>query len=94
MNNKWIIALVLLLAVVVVFAACKGNEKEETPSQTPTQSTTEPVTDDELEILPGDDIVVSDDDFKGENVIVIGGDSSGNTGEDTISWDEIVGKKS
>ena len=96
--KKWIIALVLILAVVVVFAACKGNGKEETPSQTPTQST-EPAsndesTDDELELIPGNDLVISDEDFNDENTIIIGGGSNDNSGEDSIDWSEIKGKNS
>ncbi|MBQ4572751.1 MAG: hypothetical protein IJA80_05690 [Clostridia bacterium] len=97
--KKWIIALVLILAVVIVFAACKGNEKEETPSQTPTQST-EPAsndesTDDELDIVPGDDLIISDNEYhEDENPIIIGGGSADNSGEDSIDWSEIKGKKS
>ena len=97
--KKWIIALVLILAVVVVFAACKGNDVEEPSTQPTTESTTEPVsdtesTDDEFELIPGDDLVISDEDFNDENTIIIGGGSSENAGEDSIDWSEIKGKKS
>ena len=97
--KKWIIALVLILAVVIVFAACKGKDAEEPSTQPTTESTTEPVSDTEsndigLEIIPGDDLIISDEDFNDENAIIIGGGSSENSGEDTIDWAEIKGKNS
>ena len=101
--KKWIIALVLILAVVIVFAACKGNEKEETPSQTPTQST-EPASNDEsdsetkkTEIIL-DDLNDDFDDIQGtfddlENTdkgnIIHFGDGENVTGEPTIGWDNF-----
>ncbi len=111
MNKSWIIALVLILAVVVVFAACKGNESEEITTQPTTQPTTqseapsatEPVSDTEsddtdLELIPGDDLIISDDDYNDEGALIIGGNTSDNSfdnsGEDSISWDEIIGKNS
>ncbi len=107
MNKNWIIALVLILAVVVVFAACKGNESEEITTQSTTQSSTPSVTepasdtesdDTDLELIPGDDLIISDSDYNDEGALVIGGDSSNdsfdNSGEDSISWEEIVGKNS
>lgn len=97
--KKWIIALVLILAVVIVFVACKGNDVEEPSTQPTIESTTDSAgdtesNDDELELIPGDDLVISDEDFNDENAIVIGGGSSDNAGEDSIDWSEIKGKKS
>ena len=106
MNKNWIIALVLILAVVVVFAACKGNENEETPQSTTqtestidtsTESTTEVESDDELNLIPADDLIIPDGDFSDEGALIIGGNSSdnelsfssNNSGEDHISWDEL-----
>ena len=97
--KKWIIALVLILAVVVVFAACKGNDVEEPSTQPTTESTTGPVsdtesTDDEFELIPGDGLIISDEDFDDENVLIIGDGSSVDSGEATIEWSEIIGKNS
>ena len=102
MNKSWIIALILILAVVVVFAACKGNEGEEITTQPTTQSeapsATEPASDIEtddtdIDLVPGDGLIIPDDDYNDEDALIIGGNSSGNffnnTGEDSISWDEI-----
>ena len=93
MNNKWIIALVILLAVVVVFAACKGNEVEEPATQSTTESTTE-LTNDDIEVIPGDELILNDEAFTDGNAIVIGGGSTDNTEEDGIDWSEIKGKNS
>ena len=110
MNKNWIIAMVLILAVVVVFAACKSNEKEEVTTQSTTQSTTQPIieetdeitneteTDDgELELLPGDDLIIPEGDYSDEGALIIGGNSSDNTldfssnssGEDSIGWSDL-----
>lgn len=101
--KKWIIALVLILAVVIVFVACKGNEKEETPSQTPTQST-EPASNDESDSETKKTEIILDDlnddfnDIQGtfddlENTdkgnIIYFGDGENVTGEPTIGWDNF-----
>ncbi len=93
MNNKWIIALVILLAVVVVFAACKGNEAGEPATQSTTESTTE-LTNDDIEVVPGDELILNDEAFTDGNAIVIGGNSADNSEEDGIDWSEIKGKNS
>ena len=97
MNNKWIIELVILHAVVVVFAACKGNESEETTTQPTTESTTASAGDNssnDIEVIPGDELILNDEAFTDGNAIIIGGGDANSSEEDSISWDEIKGKKS
>lgn len=93
MKNKWIIALIVLISVVVVFAACKGNDVEETTTQPTTESTTENVGED-IEVIPGDELILNEDALTDGNDIIIGGDSVDSSEEDGIEWSEIKGKNS
>lgn len=93
MNNKWIIALIVLISVVVVFAACKGNDVEETTTQPTTESTTENVGED-IEVIPGDELILNEDALTDGNDIIIGGGSADSSEEDGIEWSEIKGKNS
>jgi hypothetical protein len=96
MNKNWIIALVLLLAVVVIFAACKGNDGDETTTESTTQPTTASVItsepDEDLELVPGEDLVINDEGFNSDDVLIFGEDSSSQGGEDSLSWEEIKRK--
>lgn len=101
MNKKIILLVAVLLIVAIVFVACKGkNDAEET-----TESTTETTESTSVNIELDD---MSDGDFDMgiipevydenetvdmDNVIVIGGQENA-TGEDSISWNEVVGKNS
>jgi hypothetical protein len=93
MKNKWIIALVILLSVVVVFAACKGNDSDDTTTQPTTESTTENVGED-IEVIPGDELILNEDALTDGNDIIIGGGSADSSEEDGIEWSEIKGKNS
>ena len=97
MNNKWIIALIVLISVVVVFAACKGNDVEETTTQPTTESTTESTTEnvgEDIEVIPGDELILNEDALTDGNDIIIGGGSADSSEEDGIEWSEIKGKNS
>ncbi len=107
MSKKWIIALVLLLAVVVVFAACRSKEVEEPTTEITTELTTAPTTEEQpTEYVSADDektsesetLVItpgtgdfSDDDFDSGNGIQIGDPSDNSGASGSISWSEIVG---
>ena len=93
MKNKWIIALVILLSVVVVFAACKGNDSDDTTTQSTTESTTEKA-DDNIEVIPGEELKINDEAITDGNAIIIGGGSADSSEEDGIEWSEIKGKNS
>lgn len=95
MDKKWILAIILLLVVSLVFVACKGNDDVEDPTESTTESTTEttsgqfeikPITDEEI----GNSLVpeVNDGSFPKGDIIIGDGNTSG---EDTISWNDVVG---
>lgn len=102
MNKKIILLVAVLLIVAIAFVACKGKGDVEEPTESTTESTTEPTTVD-LEIydmsddgvgtgiIPG---VIEEGDMSGDDIIHVGGDSNGQDGEDSISWEEVVGKNS
>ncbi len=97
MNKKIILVVAILLIVAVVFVACKGKEDVEatTESTTEAEETTELILQDFSDgdtppaIIPE---IYNENTTAGEgDVIVIGGQEDGDT-EDSISWDEVVGK--
>ncbi len=106
MNKKIILAVAILLIVAVVFVACKGKGDVEEPTESTTKSTTESKTEPttvDLEIydMSGDGVgtgiipgVIEEGDMSGDDIIHVGGDSNGQDGEDSISWEEVVGKNS
>lgn len=101
MNKKIILLVAVLLIVAIVFVACKGKGDVEETTESTTESTTEAtsskveigdVSDEELEIIVPE--VYDENAMSGEGVIHVGGDSGEQSGEDSISWSEIVGKNS
>lgn len=99
--KKWIIALVLILAVVVVFVACKSNDSEKTPNESKTELTNESSSETKkteimLDDLNGDDSGLNDiegtfDDIENtdEGNIIYFGDGEKVTGEPTVDWDNF-----
>lgn len=102
MNKKIILLVAVLLIVAIVFAACKGKTDVEEPTESTTESkvesTNEPtsgeliigdISDEDFNtLIPG---TFEDGDMSGEGVIHVGGDSNESSGEDSISWSEVVG---
>ncbi len=96
MNKKIILLVAVLLIVALVFVACKGNDNDESTTESTTESTVAEVEindmSDELDsdILSG---VIVEGDMSGEGIINVGGQES-TDGEDSISWDEVIGNNS
>ena len=97
MNKKIILVIAILLIVAIVFVACKGKDDidENTESTTETTETTDLILQDfsdgdtPPQIIPE---IYNENTTAGEgDVIVIGGQENSDT-EDSISWDEVVGK--
>ncbi len=98
MNKKIILLVAVLLIVALVFVACKGKGDGDETTTEPTVETTESTSPSiEIEdagdaldsgILPG---VIVDGDMSGDGVINIGDQEEENS-EDSIGWDEIIGK--
>lgn len=92
MNKKIILLVAILLIVAVVFVACKGKGDDEKITESTTETTSEFVLhdysdDNDSPIIPE---LFDDEMVAGEGDIIFG-DEENVQGEDSISWDEMVG---
>lgn len=98
MNKKIFLLVAILLIIAIVFVACKGKGDVEEPTESTTE-TTETTSGSLLnDMSDGGDSLIIPEIYDGnsfgdeDDVLVIGGDSNESSGEDSISWSEVVGK--